>query len=132
MGSGASHKSLPAWCEGVGKREKTRWREIIFMVELECVVASFQGCESIVQLGCRWVPGTVMEKMVQRGCMEGLSLRVPSEKHPFTRFPGVSEMENTVYTVCRPLWGPPSPELLQVGCSSLPFPGFPLIPNRTC
>ena len=45
----SSNKSLPAWCEGVGKREKTRWREIIFMVELECVVASFQGCESIVQ-----------------------------------------------------------------------------------
>lgn len=49
-----------------------------------------------------------------------------------TRFPGARETESAVHTVCRPLWGPPSPVLLQVGCSSLPFPGFPLIPNRTC
>jgi len=66
-----------------------------------------------------------MEKMVQRACMEGLSLRVPSEKHPFTRFPGVSEMESIVYT-CAGL-----SRALQAQCSSrwgahhCPFLGSP-------
>ena len=111
--------------QGVGKRENTRRGEIIFMVELGCVGASFQACESIVQWGCRWVPGTVLEKIVQRGFMEGVSLRVPSEKHPFTRLPGVREMESAVYTACRHLWVPPRPALLQAGAHHCPFLGSP-------
>ena len=53
--------------------------------------------------------GTFIEGMVHRGCMKGLLLRVPSEKHPFARFPVVSEMQSTASTLCAGLSGTSAP-----------------------